>query len=96
QHNMPLMAYCPIGQGGALLRNATLQRIADKHSATPAQIALAWALRHPGVIAIPKAVSLDHLKQNAYADSIRLDEDDLAQIDAAYAPPVRKQGLMMV
>ena len=96
QHSMPLMAYCPIGQGGALLHNATLQRIADKHSATPAQVALAWALRHPGVIAIPKAVNLDHLKQNAAADSVRLDEEDLAQIDAAYAPPTRKQGLMMV
>ncbi len=96
QHTMPLMAYCPIGQGGALLRDATLQRIADKHSATPAQVALAWALRHPGVITIPKAVNLDHLKQNADADKIRLDDEDLAQMDAAYPPPTRKQGLMMV
>ena len=96
QQNMPLMAYCPIGQGGALLRDGTLQHIADKHCATPAQIALAWALRHPGVIAIPKAVSLDHLKQNADADKVRLDDEDLAQIDAAYPPPTRKQGLMMV
>ncbi|MDP3536127.1 MAG: aldo/keto reductase [Halomonas sp.] len=96
QQNMPLMAYCPIGQGGALLHNAALQRIADKHSATPAQVALAWALRHPGVIAIPKAVNLDHLKQNAEADNVRLDEEDLEDIDAAYPPPTRKQGLMMV
>jgi diketogulonate reductase-like aldo/keto reductase len=96
EHNMPLMAYCPIGQGGALLRDATLQRIADKHSATTAQVALAWALRHPGVIAIPKAVNLDHLKQNAGADALRLDEDDLAQIDAAFPAPTRKQALEMV
>lgn len=96
QHNMPLMAYCPIGQGGALLHDAALQRIADKHSATTAQVALAWALRHPGVIAIPKAVNLDHLKQNFDADNVRLDDDDLAQIDAAYPPPTRKQPLQMV
>lgn len=96
QHRMPLMAYCPIGQGGALLRDAALQRIADKHRATPAQVALAWALRHPGVITIPKAVNLEHLKQNADADKLRLDDEDLAEMDAAYAPPTRKQGLMMV
>ncbi|TVP43489.1 MAG: aldo/keto reductase, partial [Halomonas sp.] len=87
---------CPIGQGGALLHNATLQRIADKHSATTAQVALAWALRHPGVMAIPKAVNLDHLKQNFDADNLRLDEADLAQIDAAYPPPTRKHALQMV
>jgi diketogulonate reductase-like aldo/keto reductase len=96
QQNMPLMAYCPIGQGGNLLRDATLQRIADKHRATTAQVALAWALRHPGVIAIPKAVNLDHLKQNVDADSVSLDTDDLAQIDAAFPPPTRKHSLQMV
>jgi diketogulonate reductase-like aldo/keto reductase len=48
------------------------------------------------VIAIPKAVNLEHLKQNADADKVRLDEEDLAQIDAAYRPPTRKQSLMMV
>jgi len=48
------------------------------------------------VIAIPKAVNLDHLKQNAEAGKVRLDEDDLAQIDAAYPPPTRKHSLQMV
>ena len=93
---MPLMAYCPIGQGGALLRDATLQRIADKHAATTAQVALAWVLRKPGVIAIPKAVNLDHLRQNAGADALQLDADDLALIDAAYPPPTGKQALEMI
>ena len=93
---MPLMAYCPIGQGGTLLRDTTLLRIADKHNATTAQVALAWVLRKPGVIAIPKAVNLDHLRQNAAADTLRLDADDLAQIDAAYPPPTRKQPLDMI
>ncbi|BBI60208.1 hypothetical protein HSBAA_15140 [Vreelandella sulfidaeris] len=44
------------------------------------------------MIAIPKAVNLDHLKQNFDADNVRLDEDDLAQIDAAY-PPANAQAL---
>ncbi|GGC89498.1 aldo/keto reductase [Halopseudomonas salina] len=96
KQQMPLMAYCPIGQGGVLLHDAVLQRIADKHGATTAQVALAWVMRHPGVIAIPKAVNLDHLRQNAGADSLHLDEDDLSQIDAAYPPPASKQPLEMV
>jgi diketogulonate reductase-like aldo/keto reductase len=96
RHHMPLMAYCPVGQGGALLQHPTVQRIAEKHAATSAQIALAWALRHPGVIAIPKAVNLEHLKQNAAATNILLDADDLARIDAAYPAPTRKQSLEMV
>lgn len=96
QQQMPLMAYCPIGQGGALLRSTALQRIAAKHAATPAQVALAWVLRQPGAIAIPKAVNLDHLRQNARADTLRLDADDLALIDAAYPPPSHKQSLEMV
>lgn len=96
EQQMPLMAYCPIGQGGTLLRDTTLLRIADKHNATTAQVALAWVLRKPGVIAIPKAVNLDHLRQNAAADTLRLDADDLAQIDAAYPPPTRKHALEMI
>lgn len=96
QQHMPLMAYCPIGQGGALLRDAALQRIADKHAATTAQVALAWVLRQPGVIAIPKAVNLDHLRQNAGADALSLDDDDLAQIDGVYPPPTGKHALEMI
>ena len=41
-------------------------------------------------------MNLEHLKQNADADKVRLDDDDLAQIDAAFPPPARKQGLQMV
>ena len=96
RHRMPLMAYCPIGQGGLLLHEVALRRIAERHAATPAQVALAWALRHPGVITIPKAVNLEHVRQNAAADQIQLDEDDLALIDAAYPAPTRKHSLEMV
>jgi diketogulonate reductase-like aldo/keto reductase len=93
QHNMPLMAYSPVGQGGGLLRNRALVEIARRHNATPAQIALAWCLRHPDVIAIPKAVQPDHVRENAAAAEIRLTHEDLAAIDAALPPPKRKQPL---
>ncbi|UAW97397.1 aldo/keto reductase [Halopseudomonas nanhaiensis] len=96
QQGIPLMAYCPVGQGGALLSDPALRQVAERHAVSTAQVALAWALRQPGVIAIPKAVGLEHLRQNAEADAVRLDEQDLALIDAAFPPPNGKRPLEMV
>ncbi len=96
QRQLPLMAYCPVGQGGALLRNATLQEIARRHGASPAQVALAWTLRQEGVMVIPKAVDPLHIKQNAEAHRLRLSADDLALIDHSFPPPRRGRPLEMV
>jgi diketogulonate reductase-like aldo/keto reductase len=96
RQSMPLMAYCPLGQGGQLLRNPALRQVAERHAVTPAQVALAWLLRQPGVIAIPKAVEPAHVRLNAEAGSLQLGAEDLALIDAAYPPPIRKQSLQMV
>ena len=91
-----LMAYTPIGQGGQLLRNRALAAVAERHGATPAQIALAWGLRHPHVICIPKAADPAHVRLNAAAREIALTVLDLAEIDAAFPPPRRKQPLAML
>jgi diketogulonate reductase-like aldo/keto reductase len=93
---MPVMAYSPVGQGGALLRHATLRAIAARHGATPAQVALAFVLRRPGVIAIPKAADMAHLRANAAARGLRLSAPDLAELDAAFPPPRRKRPLAMI
>ena len=93
---MPLMAYCPLGQGGQLLDNPALRRVAEAHGVTPAQVVLAWLLRQPGVIAIPKAVERAHLQLNAEAGSLQLSAEDLALIDAVYPAPTGKQSLQMV
>lgn len=95
-HAMPVMAYSPIGQGGGLLRHASLRAIAARHGAQPAQIALAWALRHPNMIAIPKAATPEHVRANAAAAAIVLTAQDLAEIDKAFPPPRRKQSLAML
>ena len=94
QQCMPLMAYSPIDQG-TLAANAALRPLAERHGATPAQIALAWLLHHGGVMAIPKAGQLLHLQQNWAAASIELDASDLAQIDRAFPPPRRRRPLAM-
>jgi diketogulonate reductase-like aldo/keto reductase len=90
------MAYSPVGQGGRLLRNPALARVAARHQATAAQVAIAWGLRQPGVISIPKASTAAHVRQNAAAAEITLAAEDLAEIDAAFPPPKRKQQLAML
>lgn len=96
QRNVPVMAYSPVGQGGPLLRHTALAEVAARHGATPAQIALAWTLRRPGVIAIPKAADPDHVRQNARAGALRLTEDDHATLDAAFPAPQRKRPLAIL
>jgi diketogulonate reductase-like aldo/keto reductase len=93
---MPVMAYSPVGQGGRLLKHAALSGIADALGISPAQVALAWALRHPHVIAIPKATQLAHVRANAAACGITLTPDDLAALDAAFPPPRKRRALDML
>ena len=89
-----VMAYSPLGQG-PLLRKPALRKIADKHGVDPAAIALAWVLRQPGVVAIPKAVRPEHVRANMKALDVRLDADDLNALDTAFPPPQRAMPLDM-
>jgi 2,5-diketo-D-gluconate reductase B len=77
--SIPLTAYAPLAQG-RLASYPELQAIADKHSATAAQIALAWLLEQDGVMAIPKARSEASQRSNLGALTIKLDFDDRAVI----------------
>ncbi|MBZ9809488.1 MULTISPECIES: aldo/keto reductase [unclassified Mesorhizobium] len=95
KRGIPLMAYSPVEQG-ALARNASLDAVAARHGATAAQIALAWVMHQDGVIAIPKASSQDHVRQNVAALDIELTGEDLADLDRAFPPPSRKRGLEMI
>jgi aryl-alcohol dehydrogenase-like predicted oxidoreductase len=61
-----------------------LQRIAERHDATPAQIALAWLLaRKPWIAPIPGTTKSHRLEENIRAASIELSDDDLGEIEAA-------------
>lgn len=95
KRGIPVMAYCPIGEGD-LARDGRLCVVAERHGATPAQIALAWTIRGEGVIAIPKAAQEKHVRDNRAAADIRLTAQDIADLDAAFPPPSRKQPLAMV
>jgi diketogulonate reductase-like aldo/keto reductase len=89
-----VMAYSPLGQG-ALLRKPALGKIAAKHACDPAAVALAWVLRQPGVITIPKAKDPEHVRANVKALEVKLDQDDLAALDSAFPPPRRARPLDM-
>jgi aryl-alcohol dehydrogenase-like predicted oxidoreductase len=61
----------------------TLREVATGHSATPAQIALAWVIRHPAVAAIPGASSVEQLERNVAAAEIDLSDDEYQALSAA-------------
>ena len=93
EHKIPIMAYSPVGHGRRLLDNATLKKIAGRHGATPAQIALAYLLRQPNTITIPKASNPAHVRDNARSIDVQLKEQDLQELDSAFPPPKSRQPL---
>jgi diketogulonate reductase-like aldo/keto reductase len=95
KRGIAVMAYSPVEQG-RLLNHATLRRISERHKATPAQVALAWVLRQPGMIAIPKAGKVDHVADNRHALELQFSDDDLAELDRAFPPPTGPQPLEMI
>ncbi|WP_288392918.1 aldo/keto reductase [uncultured Herbaspirillum sp.] len=95
EQGVAIMAYSPIEQG-RILKNAALGSVAQRHGVTPAQVALAWVLRQPGVIAIPKAADAAHVQANRACLDLQLTAADLKELDAAFPPPRRKQPLAML
>ena len=93
--DMPMMAYSPLGRGG-LLEHPLILDIANRHSAEPAQVALAAVLRHDGVIASPKAGSVEHVEANADALDIQFDPEDLERLDQAFPPPTQAVPLDII
>ncbi|HEU0017504.1 MAG TPA: aldo/keto reductase [Methyloceanibacter sp.] len=93
--HIPIMAYSPVEQG-RILRDRALARVAARHDAIPAQSAIAWLLRHDDMMVIPKATSLDHVRENRAALDIGLSKADLAGLDSAFPPPRGTQPLEML
>ncbi|QJR10279.1 putative oxidoreductase [Usitatibacter rugosus] len=89
------MAYSPVDEG-RLLRHKGLAAIASRIGVSAAQVAIAWLVRRPDVIAIPKAVDPAHVHDNRAAADLVLDEATLAELDRLFAPPSRRQPLEMI
>jgi diketogulonate reductase-like aldo/keto reductase len=88
QHNIPVMAYSPLGgDNGSLIGDRTLMQIGAAHQCSAAAVALAWAMRSGKVMAIPESGSPPHTKENAAALSVTLTQQDLQTLAAAFPGP---------
>lgn len=92
---LPVMAYSPVAQG-ELVADPRLSAVAERHGATPAQVALAFVLSRPGIIAIPKATQPQHVRANRAAADLALSAAVLAELDRLFPPPRRKMALQMI
>ncbi len=79
RHNMKLTAYMPLAVG-KVMKDKTLQTIAEKYDASPAQIALAW-LEKKNAYSIPSSTNKDHLQSNFDSLNIDLEMEDVERID---------------
>jgi len=101
ERGIPVMAYSPLESNAAdqapLLGRPQLRTVAERHGATPAQVALAWLLRQDGVVVMPKAVQPAHVRANRAAIELapRLSAEDMATLDAGFPPPKRRRPLEM-
>jgi diketogulonate reductase-like aldo/keto reductase len=94
EQSVSITAYSPVGhkavQQKRLFGESGIQTVAARHGVTPAQVALAWSLRQPEVVAIPKAVKPEHIRENRAAHDLELTQEDLEELDRAFPPPTRK------
>jgi diketogulonate reductase-like aldo/keto reductase len=88
QHNLPVMAYSPLGgDHNLVVGDRTLAQVGIIHGCSAAAVALAWVIRSGSVIAIPESGSPAHVKENAVALSVALTPRDLQTLDAAFPGP---------
>lgn len=99
-HNVAVVAYSPFGhnefpnprsEGGRVL-----QQIAEKHGASPRQVALAFLTRRPAVFTIPKSSTPQHTEENARAGALVLGKDEIAALDAAFPRGREPRNLPML
>jgi diketogulonate reductase-like aldo/keto reductase len=95
KRHRPVIAYSPVEEGLLTHPHPVLKRVAERHDATPVQVALAWVIREDGIIAIPKAADPKHVRENWGAANIKLTKRDLAELDESFPPPDGKKPLEM-
>jgi len=87
-HGVALVGYSPFGDGNfpgpRTPGGRVLQEIAEKHGATPRQVALRFLVRRPALFAIPKSGSPEHTEENAGAGDLMLAEEDQLRLDQVF------------
>ncbi|HWN37239.1 MAG TPA: aldo/keto reductase [Gammaproteobacteria bacterium] len=97
ERTIPLMAYSPLGSDSRRLRtHPVLKAMAARLGASTSRIALAWLLRQPDVVVIPKASSEAHVRDNHAALELEISADELEKLDRSFPPPQRPTPLAMI
>ncbi len=97
EHGVPAMAYSPLGSDSTRLRtHPVLRKVAARRGVTPARVALAWVLRQSGVLAIPKAASEEHVRDNHAALTLDLEAADLTELERSFPAPRGATPLAMI
>ncbi|GAA4894340.1 diketogulonate reductase-like aldo/keto reductase [Stackebrandtia albiflava] len=78
-HDIATEAWSPLGQGGDLLQDPVISRIAAGHGKTPAQVVIRWHLQL-GNITIPKSVTPSRIAENFDVFDFTLTDTDMADI----------------
>ncbi|MGH6953999.1 MAG: aldo/keto reductase [Alphaproteobacteria bacterium] len=95
ERRVAVMAYSPLDQA-RLKAKPALGGVAARHGVSPECVAIAWTLRNPMLVSIPKATNPDHVRANVRAAGLALSPVDLAELDQAYPPPKRETALEML
>jgi diketogulonate reductase-like aldo/keto reductase len=100
EHHVPLMAYCPIAHSQSMRRKMTenqlVRHMAREYEITTEQLLLAFVLHQENTIAIPKAASPVHVKENALVLTLQLREEDLVLLSKEFPAPMSKTFLDML
>ena len=100
EHNIPVMAYCPMAQGASLkhelMTNKELIKIAEKYDLSIPELLLAFVLQKDNIIAIPRTSNPQHALRNAKVADVKIDEGDLEIMDREFPAPDRKVYLDIV
>jgi diketogulonate reductase-like aldo/keto reductase len=101
ENGVAVVAYSPFGHAGGFPEphgagGRVLKAIAERHNATPRQVALRFLTRRASLFAIPKASNPEHAAENAGAGALNLSDAELAKIDAAFPLAARPRSLPML
>lgn len=95
-----MMAYCPIAHNQSmrmkLVKNQLLIKLSQKYEITPEQLLLYFVLQQENVLAIPKAGTPAHVRENAKVIELKLLEEDLIMLEKEFPAPKRKTELDML
>ncbi len=100
EHNIPIMAYCPMAQGGdlkkSLLTNETLNFVANKYNISIQELLLKFVTLQDNIIAIPRSGNSEHIKKNWFVKDITISPEDIELLELAFPKPTQKTYLDIV